>query len=80
MVLTGVSMTFTYIHFSFVVIVTNPHSVDIIKIVIIDSLGDYFLFSFSQYYAECHGVIYVVDSSDSENLAISSQTFSTLVT
>lgn len=32
-----------------------------------------------QYYAECHGVIYVVDSSDSENLAISSQTFSMLL-
>ena len=29
-----------------------------------------------QYYSECHGVIYVVDSSDPENLAISAQTFS----
>lgn len=32
--------------------------------------------SLLQYYAECQGVIYVVDSSDPENLAISSQTFS----
>ena len=32
-----------------------------------------------QYYAECQGVIYVVDSSDTENLAISSQTFSMLI-
>ena len=31
---------------------------------------------FPQYYSECHGVIYVVDSSDPENLAISAQTFS----
>ncbi|XP_064404739.1 ADP-ribosylation factor-related protein 1-like [Halichondria panicea] len=28
-----------------------------------------------KYYAECQGVIYVVDSSDPENLAMSSQTF-----
>lgn len=28
-----------------------------------------------KYYSECHGVIYVVDSCDSENLAISSETF-----
>jgi len=30
----------------------------------------------SQYYAECHAVVYVVDSSNPENLAISVQTFS----
>ena len=29
-----------------------------------------------QYYSECHGVIYVIDSCDPENLAISAQTFS----
>lgn len=31
-----------------------------------------------QYYSECHGVIYVIDSCDPENLAISAQTFSKL--
>ena len=30
----------------------------------------------SQYYAECHAVVYVVDSSNPETLAISVQTFS----
>jgi hypothetical protein len=29
-----------------------------------------------QYYSESHGVIYVIDSCDPENLAISAQTFS----
>ena len=38
-----------------------------------------YLSFYPQYYAECQGVIYVVDSSDSENLAISSQTFSMLI-
>lgn len=33
-----------------------------------------------QYYSECHGVIYVVDSCDAENLTISSETFSKLQT
>lgn len=28
-----------------------------------------------KYYSECHGVIYVIDSCDPENLAISAQTF-----
>lgn len=29
-----------------------------------------------QYYSECHGVIYVVDSCDADNLSVSSETFS----
>lgn len=29
-----------------------------------------------QYYAECHGIVYVVDSCDAERLATSAQTFS----
>lgn len=30
-----------------------------------------------QYYSECHAVVYVIDSCDPENLAVSAQTFST---
>ena len=29
-----------------------------------------------QYYNECHGVVYMIDSSDPETLAISAETFS----
>ena len=29
-----------------------------------------------QYYSDCHGVIYVVDSCDADNLSVSSETFS----
>lgn len=34
------------------------------------------MMSLLQYYSECQGVIYVIDSCDPENLAISAQTFS----
>ncbi len=31
-----------------------------------------------QYYNECHGIVYVVDSSDPEMLTVSAETFSKL--
>lgn len=32
-------------------------------------------FALTQYYAECHGVIYVIDSTDEERLSESKQAF-----
>lgn len=49
------------------------------ELILRNPLSDNVMFSVAlQYYSECQGVIYVIDSCDPENLAISAQTFSEL--